>query len=99
MNKDYFKKVLESNPFDIFLRLLETDSGKIAAKRTSHVLKITLLIYIPLLIITFILFVKFNAYALLFLLLVFLSVFPYCKYVLIPLSEKKRAEIEKSVRG
>lgn len=86
------------NPIKIFCKIMKTDSGKIAYKRTEYVLKISLLIYIPLIAFCIFLFVKYNYMALPVWLLVILSAFPFAKYVMIPLSEKKKDSIEVSIR-
>lgn len=100
MNKfNYFKNALSCNPFEVFNRIMKTDSGKIAYKRTSHVLRISLSIYIPLICLSLFSIYKFNHWGLLVLLAVLLSAFPFAKYFLIPLSEKKKEEIEKSILG
>lgn len=94
----YLYKAFRSNPFEIFCKMMETDSGKIAYKRTGYVLKVSLSVYTPLVILYVILFAKYNYMALPLLLLVILSTFPFTKYIMIPLSENKRNDIEKSVR-
>lgn len=86
------------NPIKIFCEIMKTDSGKIAYKRTDYVLKVSLLVYIPLIVFCVLLFVKYNYMALPIWLLVILSIFPFAKYVMIPLSEKKKDSIEISIR-
>ena len=99
IDSKYIKNALSCNPFEILKKILATDSGKIAYKRTAHVLKIALVVYIPLVILWLVTFIQFNYLALPGLLILLLSPFAFTKYVLIPLSENKRKEIEKEVRG
>ena len=99
IDSNYIKNALSCNPFEILNKILATDSGKIAYKRTAHVLKIALAVYIPLVILWLVTFIQFNYLALPGLLILLLSPFAFTKYVLIPLSENKRKEIEKEVRG
>ena len=98
VNREYLSKVFSSNPFEIICRMMETDSGKIAYKRTGYVLKVSLSIYVPLAILCVVLFAKYNYIALPIWLVVILSAFPFAKYIMIPLSEKKRKIIEESIR-
>lgn len=79
---------------DTFLRIMKTNSGKIAYNRTKYVLKISLLTYIPSIILCLYLFVKYNYMSLPIWLLIILSTFPFTKYVLIPLSEKHYFKIK-----
>ena len=98
IDKNYLLNAFSSDPIEIFIRMMETDSGKIAYKRTKHVLKVSFLIYTPLIILCVALFAKYNYMALPLWLLVILSTFPFAKYIMIPLSEKKRNDIENSIR-
>lgn len=98
IDKGYLVRAFCINPIDIFNRMMKTDSGKIAYKRTGYVLKVSLLVYIPLVILCVFLFARYNYIALPVWLLVILSAFPFAKYIMIPLSEKKRTNIEESVR-
>ena len=99
VDREYLSKAFSSNPFEIFNKIMETDSGKIAYKRTGHVLKVSLSIYIPLAILCVVLLAKYNYMALPVWLVVILSAFPFAKYVMLPLSEKKKDNIERSVIG
>ena len=99
VDRECLSKAFNSSPFEIFSRMMETDSGKIAYKRTGHVLKVSLSIYVPLAIICAVLFAKYNYMALPVWLVVILSAFPFTKYIMIPLSEKKKDDIERSIIG
>lgn len=77
------------NPIKIFCEIMKTNSGKIAYKKTEYVLKVSLSVYIPLIVFCIFLFVKYNYMVLPVWLLVILSAFPFAKYVMIPLLERK----------
>lgn len=83
----------------MFNDMLDTDSGKIACLRTVHVVKITLLVYVPLLVLSLALFAIGHQWAMLLLPVLLMSVFPFAKYILIPLSERKKEEFEKLVKS
>lgn len=82
-----------------FRKMINTDSGKIACKRTEHVLEVTLSVYVPLVVLSVFLFIKYNYMALPVLLFVILSVIPFTKYIMIPLSKKGKKRIKSSVKN
>ena len=75
------------NPFRIFFEMLKTDSGKKAAKITRYIITIAMLVYIWPIILSMIL-CTIHPIGLLCILAVILSVFPFAKYMLIPLIKK-----------
>ena len=76
------------NPIAIFVKLLNTDSGKKAWKITDYIVSFTLKIYlIP--IVFGLIFSLLNPVGLVFLGMIIFSVFPFCKYILIPKIDKK----------
>ncbi len=83
----------------IFNDMLDTDSGKIACLRTVHVVKITLLVYVPLLVLSLALFAIGHQWAMLLLPVLLMSAFPFAKCVLIPLSEKRREKFDNLIRN
>lgn len=91
------------NPIEVFIRLANSESGKIATKRTKYVLKITAIVYIPLIsLIVYLLSRNPNDVHIGVITLIsftILSAIPFAKYILAPLSEKKYDEIVRSVRG
>lgn len=96
--RQHLYRAFKVNPFKVFCKIIKTDSGKIAYKRTKYVLKITLSVYIPIIILCTILIARQSYVGCLLLPLIILSAFPFAKYVLIPLSEKKRDSIVSSVK-
>ena len=99
VEKEYLRKALTSNPISIFNKMMRTDSGKIAWMRTKYVLRISLSIYIPLIILCIMLFIKYNYMALLIWLLTIISAFPFAKYIMIPLSENKKNDIRNYIKN
>lgn len=76
------------NPIAIFIKLLNSDSGKKAWKITDYIVSFTLRIYlIP--IVFGLIFSLQNPIGLVFLGMVISSVFPYTEYILIPKIDKK----------
>ena len=76
------------NPIAIFIKLLNTDSGKKARKITDYIVSFTLGVYlIP--IVFSLIFSLLNPIGLVFLGIVIFSVFPYTRYILIPKIDKK----------
>ena len=86
------------NPIKTFKKIMKTASGKIARDRTCHVIKITLLVYLPLTILITLSIGYMHGFSLLLILLLLLSTFPFSKHIVIPLSEKRKKEIESKYR-
>lgn len=75
------------NPFRIFFEILKTESGKKAAKITRYIVTTAILVYIwPIILSVALCFM--HPIGLLCMLTIILSVFPFTKYILIPLIQK-----------
>lgn len=75
------------NPLKIFNKILKTESGKKAAETTRYIVTTAMLVYIWPIILSMIL-CTIHPIGLLCILAVILSVFPFAKYMLIPLIKK-----------
>lgn len=76
------------NPIVIFNNLLKTKSGRKAMKITNYIVSFSLKIYsIP--IILSLIYSMINPIGILFLGIILISIFPFCKYILIPKIDKK----------
>lgn len=75
------------NPLKIFNKILKTESGKKAAKITRYIVATAMLVYIWPIILSMALCL-IHPIGLLCILAIILSVFPFTKYILIPLIKK-----------
>lgn len=75
------------NPLKIFNKILKTESGKKVAKITRYIVATAMLVYIWPIILSMALCL-IHPIGLLYILAIILSVFPFTKYILIPLIKK-----------
>ena len=75
------------NPLKIFIKILKTESGKKVAETTRYIVTTAMLVYIWPIILSMILCL-IHPIGLLCILAIILSVFPFTKYILIPLIKK-----------
>lgn len=75
------------NPLKIFIKILKTESGKKAAETTRYIVATAMIVYIWPIILSMALCL-IHPIGLLCILAIILSVFPFTKYILIPLIKK-----------
>lgn len=75
------------NPLKIFNKILKTESGKKAVKITRYIVATAMIVYIWPIILSMVLCL-IHPIGLLCILAIILSVFPFTKYILIPLIKK-----------